>query len=139
MWAKSYTVVTKEATKEQLWKLFADVNNWHKWDEGIELAKMEGKFEKGNHFLLKPKNGPKVKIELIETIENKKFVDFTKFPLAKMYGEHIFEETPNGLRITTTMRVEGLLAFLWIKLVAQDIVNSLPTEMIAQINAASKL
>lgn len=139
MWAKSYTVVTKEATKEQLWKLFADVNNWHKWDEGIESAKMEGKFEKGNHFLLKPKNGPKVKIELIETVENKKFVDFTKFPLAKMYGEHIFEETPNGLRITTTMRVEGLLAFLWIKLVAQDIVNGLPTEMIAQIKAASKL
>ena len=56
-----------------------------------------------------------------------------------MYGEHTFEETPNGLRITTTMRVEGLLAFLWIKLVAQDIVNSLPTEMIAQIKAASKL
>lgn len=139
MWTKSHTLETKEATKEQLWKLFADVNNWHIWDEGIESAKMEGKFEKGNHFLLKPKNGPKVKIELIETIENKKFVDFTKFPLAKMYGEHTFEETPNGLRITTTMRVEGLLAFLWIKLVAQDIVNSLPTEMIAQIKAASKL
>ena len=139
MWTKSYTLETKEATKEQLWKLFADVNNWHIWDEGIESVKMEGKFEKGNHFLLKPKNGPKVKIELIETIENKKFVDFTKFPLAKMYGEHTFEETPNGLRITTTMRVEGLLAFLWIKLVAQNIVNSLPTEMIAQIKAASKL
>ena len=138
MWTKSHTLETKEATKEQLWKLFADVNNWHIWDEGIESAKMEGKFEKGNHFLLKPKNGPKVKIELSETIENKKFVDFTKFPLAKMYGEHTFEETPNGLRITTTMRVEGLLAFLWIKLVAQDIVNSLPTEMIAQIKAASK-
>ena len=139
MWAKSHTVVTKEATKEQLWKLFADVNNWHKWDEGIESAKMEGRFEKGNHFLLKPKNGPKVKIELIETIENKKFVDFTKFPLAKMYGEHIFEETPNGLKLTTTMKVEGLLGFVWRKIVAQKIVDTLPEDMQQQIKTAKNL
>jgi len=139
MWTKSYSVETKEATKEQMWKLFADVNNWHKWDTGIEYAKMEGKFEKGNHFELKPKGGPKVKIQLVETIENKKFVDFTKFPLAKMYGEHVFEETPNGLKITTTMRVEGLLSFLWVKLVAKNIADGLPNEMPEQIKFASKL
>ncbi len=139
MWTRTHSIVTKEVTKEQMWKLFADVNNWHKWDTGIEFAKMEGKFEKGNHFQLKPKGGPKVNIELVETIENKKFVDFTKFPLAKMYGEHTFEETPNGLKITTTMKVEGLLSFVWIKLVAQGIVNSLPVEMGQQVKFASKL
>jgi hypothetical protein len=85
MWTKSHTIVTKKATKEQMWKLFADVNNWNSWDEGIEYASMDGKFEKGNHFLLKPKGGPKVKIQLIEAIENRKFIDMTKFPLAKMY------------------------------------------------------
>ncbi len=139
MWSKSYSIVTAEVTKEQMWKLFADVNNWHTWDEGIEFAKMQGKFEKGNHFLLKPKGGPKLNIELIETIENVKFVDLTKFPLAKMYGEHLFEETPQGLKITTTMKVEGLLAFLWIKLVAKGIVDGLPHEMQMQIKTASKL
>jgi hypothetical protein len=139
MWSKSYSIVTTEVTKEQMWKLFAYVNNWHTWDEGIEFAKMEGKFEKGNHFLLKPKGGPKLNIELIETIENVKFVDLTKFPLAKMYGEHLFEETPQGLKITTTMKVEGLLAFLWIKLVAKGIVDGLPHEMQMQIKTASKL
>lgn len=139
MWTKTHSIVTKEVTKEQMWKLFADVNNWHKWDTGIEFAKMEGKFEKGNHFQLKPKGGPKVNIELVETVENKKFVDFTKFPLAKMYGEHTFEETPNGLKITTTMKVVGLLSFVWIKLVAQGIVNSLPVEMEQQVKFAGKL
>lgn len=139
MWTKSHSIITRKATKEQLWKLFADVNNWHVWNTEIKYAKMEGKFEKGNHFILKPKKGPKVKIELIETIENKKFVDCTKFPLAEMHGEHIFEETPDGLKITTTMMVKGLLSFLWIKLVAQDIVNGLPTEMEKQIEIASKL
>ena len=139
MWTKTHSVVTKEVTKEQMWKLFADVNNWHTWDTGIEYAKMEGRFEKGNHFELKPKGGPKVKIKLVEAVENKKFVDFTKFPLAKMYGEHTFEETPQGLKITTTMRVEGALSFLWVKLVAKNIADGMPVEMPAQIKAASKL
>ena len=139
MWTKSHSVVTKEATKEQMWKLFADVNNWNKWDAGIEYAKMEGKFEKGNCFELKPKGGPQVKIELVEAIENKKFVDFTKFPLAKMYGEHTFEEIADGLRVTTTMKVEGPLSFLWVMLVAKNIVDGLPTEIPEQIKFASKL
>jgi Polyketide cyclase / dehydrase and lipid transport len=139
MWPQTHSVVTKEVTKEQMWKLLADVNNWHKWDSEIDYAKMEGKFEKGNYFELKPKGAPKVRIELVETVENRKFVDLTKFPLAKMYGEHTFEETPDGLKITTTMRVEGLLSFLWVKLVAKGIVDGLPNETEQQIKFAKKL
>ena len=139
MWTKSYSIVTKEVTKEQMWKLFADVNNWHSWDKGIEYAKMDGKFEKGNTFELKPKGSPKVKIELVEAIENRKFTDFTRFPLAKMYGEHTFEDTTEGVKITTKMTVEGVLGFLWRKIVAQGIVNALPIEMVEQIKYASKL
>ncbi len=139
MWTGSHSVVTQAVTKEQLWKLFSDVNQWHTWDQGIEFARMEGAFKKGNHFLLKLKNGPKVKIELVETVENRRFMDYTRFPLAKMYGDHTFEDTPDGLKITTTMTVKGPLAFLWKKLVAQGIVNGLPHEMQEQIKAAAKL
>lgn len=139
MWTKSHSILTNKVTKEQMWKLLSDVNNWHVWDTNIEYTKMEGKFKRGNSFVLKPKKGPKVKIELVEVVENKKFVDLTRFPLAKMYGEHTFEQTPQGLKLTTTMRVEGLLASLWIKIVAQDIANDLPVEMEKQIQLASKL
>ena len=139
MWTKTYSVTTKEVTKEQIWKLFADVNNWHTWDNGIEFAKLEGRFEKGNYFMLRPKGGPNVKVELIETIENRKFTDVTKFPLAKMYDEHLFEETSEGLKISNTISVKGPLGFLWVKLVARKIVESLPTDVENQIKTASKL
>ena len=139
MWAKSHSITTKDVTKEQMWKLFADVNNWHTWDKGVEFAKLEGKFEQGNHFMFQPKGGPKLKIGIAETIENQKFVDQTIFPLATMYGEHTFEETPDGLKITATMKVEGILGFLWRKIVAQKIVDGLPADMQDQIKAASKL
>ncbi|MDJ1481195.1 SRPBCC family protein [Cytophagaceae bacterium YF14B1] len=139
MWIRSHSVTTQEVTKEQLWQLFADVDNWAAWDEGVEYAKLEGKFEKGAFFTLKPKGGPKVKIQLIETTKNKSFTDMTRFPMGRMYGEHTFEETTEGLRITTTMKVEGLLGFFWRKVVAQSIVDALPTEMLHQIQVAKKL
>ena len=139
MWTKSHTVVTKEVTKEQMWKLFANVNDWHTWDQGIEFAKLEGKFEKGNSFLLRPKGGPNVKVTLLETVKDKSFLDVTSFPFAKMYDEHIFEEMVEGLKITNTITVKGLLGFLWIKIIAQKIADALPADMQEQIKAASKL
>ena len=139
MWTRSHSITTQAVTKEQLWKLFADVNNWNTWDEGIEFSKMEGKFEKGNYFIIRPKGVPNVKVELLETKENLMFLDVTKFPLAKMYDEHTFEETPEGLKITNTITVKGLLGFFWRKVVAQKIVDNLPQDMLSQIKAASTL
>ena len=137
MWEKTYSTTTKAVTAAQMWRLFSDVNHWHNWDTQIEYAQMQGDFVQGNHFFIKVKKGPKVKIQLIETEANKRFVDLTKFPGARMTGEHRFEQTEAGLKITTTMRVTGPLGFLWRKLVAQDIVDTLPEETTRQIAAAA--
>lgn len=139
MWTKSHSITTKDVTKEQMWKLFSDVNNWHTWDKGIEFAKLEGKFEKGNHFILRPNGGPNVKVKLLETIENKRFLDVTYFPLAKMFDDHLFEDTADGLKITNIITVKGLLGFLWVKIVARKIVDALPIDIPEQIKAATKL
>src|SRR5664279_2338988 len=101
MWTKSHSIVTKEATKEQMWNLFTDVNNWHIWNHEIEFAKLEGKFETGNHYIIKPRNGRAVIVELLEIIEKKRCLELGKFPLAKMYYDHLLEETGNGLKIVS--------------------------------------
>jgi len=139
MWTRSYSIVTKEVTKEQMWKLFADVNNWHSWDKGIEYAKMEGDFKTGNSITLKPQGGPEIKVEILDVIENKRFLDVSIFPWTRLYDDHLFEETEDGLKITITIRLEGSLWFVWRKLVAQNIVDNLPREMLEQIKFASKL
>lgn len=139
MWTRTHSIVTDKVTKEQIWKLFADVNNWHTWDEGIEFAKLEGRFEKGNCIKLRPKGGPDVKVELLETVENKMFLDVTKFPLAKMYDRHEFEETRKGLKIINTVTVKGILGFLWVKLVDRNLADALPTDMQKQVDTASQL
>ncbi len=139
MWKKTYSVLTKEVTKEQIWKLITDIDGWKEWDDTVEYSNILGEFKEGESFILKPKGGPKVRIKIIEIIPFQKFTDLTLFPLTKMYGEHFYEETENGLKITVTMTVTGLLSGLWIKLVARDIVKSLPEDIANQIKNAKQL
>ncbi|HAM98034.1 MAG TPA: polyketide cyclase [Marinilabiliales bacterium] len=139
MWTKSYTIVTKEVTKEQIWKLFTDINSWPVWNNQIELAKLEGKFEAGNHYLIQPKNGRIVKVTLLKVEENKHCLEFGTFPLAKMYYDHLIEETADGLKITNTIYVKGILSFLWVQLVVKKIAAEMPAHVQQQIKVASKL
>lgn len=139
MWKKTYSVLTKEVTKEQIWKLITDIDRWKEWDDTVEYSNILGEFKEGESFILKPKGGPKVRIKIIEMIPFQKFTDLTLFPLAKMYGEHFYEETENGLKIKVTMTVTGLLSGLWIKLVARDIVKNLPEDIANQIKNAKQL
>lgn len=132
----SKTLTTKEVSKEQIWALFKDVDNWNKWDENIEYSKIEGKFKEGNFFLLKPKGAPTFKIKIHKLIINKLFIDITTLPLAKMYGKHEFEETENGLKITTTMSMKGFLSCLWWNVIAKGIIKNMESDINKQIEYA---
>lgn len=136
MWVKSYSKVYKGVRKEAIWRIWADINNYVTWHDDLDYCKIDGEFIVGNHFMLKPKGAPVVKIDIIELIENKKFVDCTKFWGAKMYDIHELDETEDGLRITSTLKVTGLLSFLWVHLVAKNVANSAPKEMDAVVSLA---
>lgn len=139
MWTKTYSVITKEVTREQMWKLFTDVDSWHAWDSGVEKAELYGQFKQGNHILLKPKGGPKIKIVLSKIIEKQLFITCSSFPLGKIYHKHLLEETPDGLRISYTITVKGILSFLWVKLIAQNLFDSISKDIVKQINIAKTL
>jgi uncharacterized membrane protein len=128
MWRKSYSKKIKGLQADQVWKVWTDINQWHTWQSDIEQATLEGDFKVGNTFLLKPKGGPKVKIELIKVEPNQQFIDLTRFPGAKMYGSHEFIMHGDELEIKTTMSIEGPLSFLWRKIVAEDVANSMPQQ-----------
>jgi hypothetical protein len=139
MWKKSYTITTTEVTKEQIWKLFTDINQWHIWNDTIEFAKLEGRFEAGNYYQIKPKDGRTVTVNLQEVTEYKHCLETGNFPLAKMYYDHLIEETPGGLKITNTITMKGLLSFLWIQLVVKKIAAEMPAHVQQQIKVASEI
>lgn len=128
MWTKSFRKTVERLPPAQVWKVWADVNQWHTWQDDIEYAKLDGEFKKGNVICFKPKGAPEIKIELTEVKPGSAFVDLTRFPLARMYDLH--ELVPHGdkLEIKSTIRIEGPLSFLWRKLVAENVVNGMKAQ-----------
>jgi len=120
-WSQTYSKTIKGVSAAAVWDIWQDINHWHTWQEDIEYAKLNGEFEMGNSFILKPIDVSAVTISLIEVEKNKSFTDLTRFPLAKMYGKHEFIQHGDALEIKTTMSVEGFFAFIWRKIVAEDV------------------
>jgi len=138
MWVKSYSKTYQGVSKENVWSVWADINNYTKWHDDLDYCTLEGPFEVGNYFRLKPKGAPAVKVEITELEENKKFIDCTKFFGAKMFDVHELKETEDGLHISNRIEVVGPLKFLWVHLVAKKVAKSAPNEMDFVVKMARK-
>jgi len=125
MWSRTYKTKVSDLTPAQVWSVWTDVNQWHSWQDDIEYARLAGEFAEGNSIAFRPKGGPTFSLAITEAVKDRKFTDLTRFPLARMYDSHELVAFPDGVEIASTIRVEGLLAFLWVQLVAKGIVRGL--------------
>lgn len=138
MWTRSYSKVYQDIKQDEIWRIWTDVNHWSDWHGDLEYCRMEGPFAVGNHFMLKPKGAPAVKIRLIEIEEGCHFTDCTQFFGAKMYDTHAMQQTENGLQLSNKLTVTGPLKWLWIFLVARNVANTVPDEINALVELARK-
>lgn len=138
MWKRTYSKTFTGITKESIWRIWTDINNWPTWHDDLEYCTLKGPFKVGNHFILKPKNMGPVTITLVAIEPGKSFTDCTTFFGAKMYDTHAVEETPEGLKLTNTLIVTGPLQWLWIFLVARHVAQSIPKETEALVQRARK-
>jgi hypothetical protein len=129
MWQANYEQIFPGLTKEAVWSAWVNVNGWSRWDDDIDFAQIAGPFQEGSEFVLKPKGGPKITIRLASVVPLKSFTDVTRFPLAQMYDVHEMTDTPSGLRIRSTIQVEGPLGWLWRRIVAQGVAAGVPKQM----------
>lgn len=129
MWTRTYSKTFQGLKREDIWRIWTDINNWPTWHGDLDYCKLEGDFKVGNHFILKPKSVSPVKIMLTEIVEGHYFTDCTSFFGAKMYDTHEMKETLDGLKLTNKLVVTGPLKWLWIKLVAQNVADTVPEEM----------
>ncbi len=136
MWSKTHSKLYPHVSKDIIWKLWTDIDHWPTWHSDLEYCKLNGPFDIGSTFKLKPKGVPAVTIEITDMINGSSFTDCTRFFGAKMVDTHTVEETPDGIKLTNTLTVTGPLKWLWIKLVAQNVADTIPDEMDALINLA---
>lgn len=134
MIVREYTIITKEISQKEIWDLITDVNNWKSWNKTVVDSYIEGNFEAGKSFMLHPKGAGKVNVFIEEVISNSYYKDVTRFPLAQLFGEHSYENTKDGLKITIKLTMKGFLSPLWYALVMKDISKQLSSDIAKQIN-----
>ncbi|BAY17211.1 hypothetical protein NIES2109_14700 [Nostoc sp. HK-01] len=124
----SHTVKTN-ATPEQIWEIWVDVNNWQKWDTELEFASIEGDFTLYARGKLKPKNAP-VSVFFISEFESKKSYTFTtQLPLCKLNVRRYLTVNQSGTFFTHEISFTGILSFLFSNLLGRKFQKVLPEVM----------
>lgn len=139
MWTRTYSKTFQGLKREDIWSIWTDINNWPTWNEDLDYCKLDGDFKVGNHFFLKPKGIKPIKIMLTEINEGYSFTDCTTFFGAEMYDTHAMEETADGLKLTNKLVVTGPLKWLWVRLVAQNVADTIPEETESLVKLARGL
>lgn len=65
MWKAHYQTTT-DVPAEALFRAIADINAWGQWDQGLEIARIDGPVREGARFQLKPNGGPNVAMSIEE-------------------------------------------------------------------------
>lgn len=74
MCQQSYIQTYPDVDKASIWQLWSDIENWPKWDQKLAYCKIDNNgFAAGTSFILKPINGPTVKIHLSNVIPHQQF------------------------------------------------------------------
>jgi hypothetical protein len=137
MWQAKYETTT-DIPAEKLFRAIADINNWSKWDDGLESTKLEGIARVGAAFTLKPKGGPNVKLT-IDEIRPYRLVDTAHLFLAKMRTSHEYVQSGGQTTIHFQVEVWGLMGFFWRKVVGENQIKEAPVQTRALIEYARKL
>ena len=106
MWKKEISIETT-ATKEQVWKIWSEVNNWNKWDEEVIRSSLNGEFKKGTKGILIPTNGPKSNFIIHSATYPIEFTTRASLPLSKMNFTHEISKQNGKTIITHGVEISG--------------------------------
>lgn len=125
MWSTEFKYSTK-ASKEIIWELWKDVDNWKEWDISLEYSTIDGKFENGINGVLKSKKGPKSTFVLLDCIKNQSFTTRSKLPFGKIDFIHLIIENNNQLEIIHRVEISGFFTFMFSKIIGKSLKKTLP-------------
>jgi len=114
------TTLQTKADPTTIFRLWADVDHWDGYDDGIEWAKLTDSFMIGGHYIIKPKGGPKVKATIMLVEPNKRFIDVSHLLGAKLKFEHIITQQTDVISVSITMSISGPMSWLWAKILGKN-------------------
>jgi hypothetical protein len=107
MWEYEYSAETT-ASREELWRLWADVDNWGDWNADIETIELQGPFAEGSLIAMTPAGQETVHLRLAQVSEPELFVDEAVIGGATFRTTHRLERLNCGrVRVSYRMEITG--------------------------------
>lgn len=127
---KIYSLFTDEVSVDEIWQLVTDVGNWNQWDFNIEYSSMEGNFSVGKGIDIKSRLFPQSGIVVFDSDEyQKSIVYLLVFPLSDFFISHYYKEGGNGVNITITLSMQGILSPFWYLIYGRSIARNFPEDI----------
>jgi hypothetical protein len=114
------TTLQTKVRPEAIFKLWADINHWADYDNGIEWARLTDKFMAGGHYTIKPKGGPKVKATIMVVEPNKRFIDVSHLLGAKLKFDHALALQGDTTSVSVSMSLSGPMSWLWARILGKN-------------------
>ena len=118
--------ISIKAPVMQIWKIYANVNQWSKWDPDTKASSIDGKFETGATGWHQSPTGPRTRLEFVSVVPQESFMVESRSPLSIIQFDH--QLVPQGDEVEVIHRVtfSGLLAPLWGRVVGKVIYQAMP-------------
>jgi hypothetical protein len=111
---------------ETLYRVWANVAQWHTWDPATRQASLDGDFAVGTKGRLAPPKGMAVSMHITHAKPNEAFTAMCPVLGSQMQFPHRMRATPNGLVCTHDVSFTGWLRKPLYAMVAKDVVATLP-------------
>jgi len=113
------------APVEVVFSLYEEVEAWPSWDSETTAVNLPGLTRDAQGWL-KPRNGPKASIRVIDVIPNRSFIIEGKLPFCRMQFGHELKANATWTTATHWVRFVGPLAFVFRRLIGNGIDKTLP-------------
>lgn len=133
-----HTIIT-DISKEKIWEIWSDVENWNKWDKDVKWSNINNTFSIWEIWFLKPTNGPKSKFVFTEVTTNKSFTTQSKLPLTKIEFIHKIDEKNGQIYLTHSIVFSWFLSSIFFKLIWEKLSEWIPNSMNNLIDFAKKI
>ncbi len=98
--------ITVNAKMGDVWAVWADVNAWTNWDDGIESVKLHGNFKTGTEITLTPLGAEPVTVVLTTVSQGEGFSDEAVLPFGTIRNHHAMAPAGDLVTITHEVRAE---------------------------------
>jgi uncharacterized protein YndB with AHSA1/START domain len=95
MWAYQENVDT-DASPAAVWRFWADVTQWPRWNSGVAQAHIDGEFAAGSVVEMKLPDGDSVRLVLAEVVVDERFVDVVDLGEVLVRTIHALQPQPDG-------------------------------------------